>query len=156
MLQAAPQLRNAARSAATAEPADAGKIIVGYDGSEAAERALRRAAALAGDRRRILVLAVAEPYPRTGVTIPVNRDWDEVRRRRHDLEAAREFLSERGFDPETVEAFGSPAEVIVEAAQEAELVVVGSRKLNRLQRLLLGSVSSRVVRDAPCDVLVVR
>jgi nucleotide-binding universal stress UspA family protein len=52
---------------------------------------------------------------------------------------------------------GEAAELIVEAAQGvgADLVVVGRRDRRPL-RSLLGSVSSRVVRRAPCDVLVVR
>jgi nucleotide-binding universal stress UspA family protein len=55
-----------------------------------------------------------------------------------------------------VQARGNPAEVLVEASKDADLVIVGSASLNRLQRLVLGSVSSHVVRDAACDVLVVR
>jgi hypothetical protein len=61
------------------------EIVVGYDGSEAAKRALDRAAAFAGDQGRIVVIAVAEPYPRSGITIPANRDRAEIKRRRHDL-----------------------------------------------------------------------
>jgi len=48
--------------------------------------------------------------------------------------------------------------VIVEAAAEvdADLIIVGSRGMNAVQRWLLGSVSSKVVHHAPCSVLVVR
>jgi nucleotide-binding universal stress UspA family protein len=46
--------------------------------------------------------------------------------------------------------------VILNSAKDADLVVVGSRGLNPIQRLLLGSVSSKVVHRAECDVLVVR
>ena len=54
--------------------------------------------------------------------------------------------------------YGVPAEVICDLATElsADLVVVGSRGLGRLDRLLLGSVSTSVVQRAPCPVLVVR
>ena len=132
------------------------KIVVGYDGSAAAKRALERAAALASDPSRVVVIAVAVPYPRSGVTIPANRDPEEFRRRADDLDVARTFLSSRGIIAETLQARGNPAEVLVDASKDADLVIVGSAGLNRLQRLVLGSVSSQVVRDAACDVLVVR
>jgi nucleotide-binding universal stress UspA family protein len=51
---------------------------------------------------------------------------------------------------------GQPADVLLEAADDADLLIVGSRKLSRLERLVLGSVSSKVVHDAAGDVLVVR
>ena len=132
------------------------KIVVGYDGSEAAIRALERAAAIAGDQDRIVVVAVAVPYPRSGITIPANRDAEEIQAGKHDLSAARRHLLERRVQAETVQAHGNPAEVLIEASKDADLVIVGSRRLNRLQRLVLGSVSSRVVHEAACDVLVVR
>jgi nucleotide-binding universal stress UspA family protein len=64
--------------------------------------------------------------------------------------------SERGIQAETTEAQGDPGAVIVEAAENADLVIVGTRGLNPIQRILLGSVSSKVVHRADCDVLVVR
>lgn len=132
------------------------KIVVGYDGSEPAKRALASAAALAGDQTLIVVVAAAEPYPRSGITIPANLDPAEIQRRRHDLHEARMFLSERGLRVETLQLRGDPAAVLVEAAIDADLAIGGSRRLNRLQRLILGSVSSKVLHSAACDVLVVR
>ena len=132
------------------------KIVVGYDGSAAAKRALERAAELASDPSHVVVIAVAVPYPRSGITIPANRDPEEFRRRADDLDVARRFLSSRGILAETLQARGNPAEVLVDASKDADLVIVGSGSLNRFQRLVLGSVSSQVVRDAACDVLVVR
>jgi nucleotide-binding universal stress UspA family protein len=132
------------------------KIVVGYDGSEPAKRALERAAALAGDQGRIVVVAVGVPSPRSGITIPANRDAEEIQTGRDDLSEARRHLLKRGVQAETVQARGNPAEVLIEASRDADLVIVGSRGLNRLERLVLGSVSSRVVHEAACDVLVVR
>jgi nucleotide-binding universal stress UspA family protein len=133
------------------------KIVVGYDGSEPAKRALvASAAALAGDQTLIVVVAAAEPYPRSGITIPANLDPAEIQRRRHDLDEARMFLSQRGLRVETLQLRGNPAAMLIEAAIDADLAIVGSRRLNRLQRLILGSVSSKVLQGAACDVLVVR
>jgi nucleotide-binding universal stress UspA family protein len=57
-----------------------------------------------------------------------------------------------------IEGHGSPADVIVDEAEDngADLIVVGTRGLHAGRRLLLGSVSTKVVHHAPCDVLVVR
>jgi nucleotide-binding universal stress UspA family protein len=53
---------------------------------------------------------------------------------------------------------GDPAEVLAEIAREhrADLLVVGRRGRDFAARVLLGSVASRLVADAPCDVLVVK
>lgn len=153
----APDARFLRRATAAADVArQPKKIVVGYDASDAADRALERAAALADDQTKIVVVASEEPYPHSGITIPANYNAAEVKRRRNDLNEARRFLSERGVEAETSQARGNPAEILVHAARDADLLVVGSRKLNRLERLVLGSVSSKVVHAAACDVLVVR
>jgi nucleotide-binding universal stress UspA family protein len=53
---------------------------------------------------------------------------------------------------------GDPAEEILRLAKihHADLIVLGSRGLTGMKRILLGSVSSQIVEDAPCSVLVVK
>lgn len=51
---------------------------------------------------------------------------------------------------------GNAADVLLRAAGNADLLVVGSRGLGGFTGLLLGSVSSQVLHHAPCPVLVVR
>lgn len=117
-------------------------ILVGYDGSASAERALDAAADLAG-------------YGSTLAVVSVNADgWGDGRRA---LARARERLLRRQLTAQYLEPVGDPAAALVETARklDADLVVVGRRKRS-VQRLVLGSVSSKVVRRAPCDVLVVR
>jgi nucleotide-binding universal stress UspA family protein len=132
------------------------RIVVGYDGSDSAKRALERVSSVATDQDQVLVVAAAESHARAGITEGARLDPSEIQRRRSDLAEAEAFLSERGIQPETTEAQGDPGSVIVEAAKDADLVIVGTRGLNPLQRILLGSVSSKVVHRAECDVLVVR
>jgi nucleotide-binding universal stress UspA family protein len=132
------------------------KVVVGYDGSDSAKRALERAAQLAGDGGKVVVVSAAESHARTGITEGAHLDPSEVQGRRKNLEEAKAFLAERGIEAETIEAQGDPGHVIVDAAKGADLVVVGSRGLNPVQRILLGSVSSKVVHRAETDVLVVR
>ena len=132
------------------------KIVLGYDGSDGAKRALERAAALAGGDGDVTVVAAAESHARTGITEGARLDPSEIQRRRKDLEEAEALLKDRGVNVQTVEAQGDPGSVVVDASKDADLVVVGSRGLNPVQRILLGSVSSKVVHRAECDVLVVR
>jgi nucleotide-binding universal stress UspA family protein len=134
------------------------KIVVGYDGSEHAKRALERAAALAhGD----IVYVVAGVH----VTPPMGRgggsgDEDPAEAAASDaaLDEAKAILSAKGVGVQTVKGIGDPAKAIVEEAEQsgAELIVVGSRGLNIGKRLMLGSVSTDVIHHAPCDVLVVK
>lgn len=55
-------------------------------------------------------------------------------------------------------AIGSPESKIVETAarMKADLIIVGSHGYNRLERILLGSISDSVVHHAPCSVMVIR
>ena len=131
------------------------RIVVGYDGSESAKRALDRASSIATDQDQVLVVAAAESHARAAIT-QAHLDPSEIQRRRSDLDEAQTLLSERRVQAETMEAQGDPGAVIVEAAKDADLVIVGTRGLNPVQRILLGSVSSKVVHRADCDVLVVR
>jgi nucleotide-binding universal stress UspA family protein len=132
------------------------KIVVGYDGSAAAKRALERATTIAGESKQIVVVAAADSRAGAGITEGAHLDPSEVERRRRDLEEAKGYLSGRGIEAETIKAQGDPGDVVVEMAKDADLAIVGSRGLNPIQRLLMGSVSSKVVHRADCDVLVVR
>ena len=71
--------------------------------------------------------------------------------------AARAQLHRRHVEARYHETSGEPADKLVEKAHEleADLIVIGRRNGNR-RRAFPGSVSSRVVRHAPCDVLLVR
>ena len=132
------------------------RIVVGYDGSDAAKRALQRAADLAKEGDQIVVVASAEAHARSGPAGGGIATRLSSSSERGALEEAKQFLSEQGLDAELVEAQGDPGTAIVEAASETDLIIVGSRGLNPVQRLLLGSVSSKVVHRAQGDVLVVR
>ena len=74
------------------------------------------------------------------------------------LEKARRALKRSEVTADTLVAEGHPAEAVLDVAERsrADLVVMGSRGLTGMKRLLLGSVSHKVVRHAPCSVLVVK
>jgi nucleotide-binding universal stress UspA family protein len=135
-------------------------IVVGYDGSDHADRALDRAIEIGRAGAQLIVVSAASPATLTrdpalgtGSVDPI-----EAEAARTSLDKARERLTETRVQGRTVEAHNDPAEALVQQAQadSADLIVVGTRGLNTAQRVLLGSVSTKVVHHAPCDVLVVR
>lgn len=140
-------------------------IVAGIDLSVPSEQALERAAALAQLNSALLVMvnAQADDAPIEHVDNEVLKQIgevsaavraEEVKR----LELKREQLAARGINVEIEYRTGAPGEVIAEVAKErnAELIVIGTHGHTGLQRFLLGSVATAVLRHAPCDVLVCR
>ena len=152
-------------------------IVVGTDGSEPADVAVRRATELASREgaRLHLVTAYHDPQILKETTVWTNEPKGVIDTGRTDggphtetvdlrevaesvlKRAARDAVS-KGVDVETHARKGQPAEVIIEVAkqQQADLIVVGSRGLTGIKRYLLGSVSSKVSEHASCSVMIVR
>ncbi|HJQ88719.1 MAG TPA: universal stress protein [Propionibacteriaceae bacterium] len=146
------------------ERRNARSIVVGTDGSEPADEAVRQATDMASREGARLHLVTAYPDPQilrertTGTgggayTIIDLRDVAESLVQR----AARDALR-KSVEVETHVREGQPAEVIIDVAnqEQADLIVVGSRGLTGIKRYLLGSVSSKVSEHAPCSVMIVR
>ena len=149
-------------------------IVVGYDGTRPAERALRRAAELArAFGAEVIVVSVAPPqppellggagafglysyyaFPGEQLSPPVERDEDLWRQHREQVEAV---FAEVGVRVDFAGIAGDPADELIEAAdqRQADLIVVGTREPGLVERLLGGSVSQAVARRAHCDVLIV-
>ena len=143
-------------------------IVVGYDGSAAAELALARAAELAPAlEAKVIVTSVETPVASgadvTGGTLlpapVVDAELQEhVREQRERLlEHARSYFEQRGIPAEIAAPFGAPVDQIIEVADrhDADLIVVGTHEPGVLERLFRGSISQGVARKAHCDVLVV-
>jgi len=133
-------------------------IVVGYDDTEPAKRALAKAAELAQVfKAKIVVTSVARvlvPGPKgIGGIDPV----DPLELHEEQLEHAKAYLAERNIEAKILPAAGDPAEMIVEAAEHenADLIVVGTREAGFLDRILDPSVSAGVARKSHCDVLIV-
>jgi nucleotide-binding universal stress UspA family protein len=138
------------------DPMNEKSILIAYDGSDSARRALEEAAALVRNGERVTIVSVAEELPQVG-RAPAMLLPEEDEDRKHQLLEAKEVLRRLGVNAELVERRGDAASKILDEAekQEADLIVLGSRGLNSARRWLVGSVSTRVMHHASCNVLVV-
>ena len=128
-------------------------IVLGYDGSDSARRALEKAAELVNGGT---ITCVAADRLVGGKGGPA---YDPIELEDHSaaLREAKERLKELNIEARTMQGRGDPAGIITAEALEehADLVIVGSEHKNVLERLLFGSVSEGVVHRAKTDVLVV-
>jgi nucleotide-binding universal stress UspA family protein len=137
-----------------------GRIVVGFDGSKPARRALEWAAAEA--RLRDAVLRVVYAWMIVPIAVPelvIAEDVDELQRsaEAYLADAVAGLLpADDGVEVELVVVNARPAEALLEAAKDADLLVVGSRGLGGFAGLLLGSISSQCAHHAPCPVVIVR
>ena len=136
------------------------KIVVGVDGSDHAQRALQWAATEARLRGTALVAVHAWHIPATAYstfTVPLV-DSDALQRAAEDtLRAATEAVAARetGVVLERRVVEGPAAQALLTEADDAALLVVGSRGHGGFAGLLLGSVSQQVVHHARCPVVIV-
>ena len=133
-------------------------IVVGYDDSSPSQRALERAATLAGAHGTVVVVTASPSRLPPGVTSEPILDAPPPDEQSAMLQRSRALLHEHGTQATLVATDLDPAEALIQAARDhrAELIVVGHTGSGYVTRALLGSTAENVVRHAPCDVLVVR
>ena len=152
-------------------------VLIGYDGSDAARRAVHQTAKLFGSRPALVVTVwePALPYdvemavaPESeGIVPPVLND-EEVQEIDDKLHARANRIAQHGV--ELAKSLGlkaealvvadegiNVAETIVDVARERDVaaIVIGSRGLTGLRAMLEGSTSSPVLKHSPCPVLTV-
>jgi nucleotide-binding universal stress UspA family protein len=138
------------------------RIVVGVDGSATSRHALRWAAEEARSHGSQLHVVHAWEVPAPAVAVGVGRrtappegQHDEASRLVADV--VRDELGEAPpGDVRTSIGRGAAAGVLLDAARDADLLVVGSRGLGGFRGLLLGSVSTKMAAHAPCPVVIVR
>jgi nucleotide-binding universal stress UspA family protein len=131
------------------------RILLAYDGGEPARKALATAAELAKKfEASVTVVSVVPVHP--GRT-PID-PWDDGLVHAQELKEAGAALRELGIEAELLEPSGDPATVIERVAEkiDADVVVVGSRGLGAMSRILQGSVSEHVATHAAATVIVAR
>jgi nucleotide-binding universal stress UspA family protein len=153
------------------------KILVPYDGSKYAEKALNKAVNLAKliKGSEIIILNVIEEILTPPLVFPTRirhyktgedttlstyfRDLQTDMRYKmiNTLEKIKQKY-ERSVKIRTVVLVGSAVDKIVEFAnrQNVDLIVMGSKGLKGMSRLLMGSVSRNVSEKAKCSVMIVR
>jgi|tagenome__1003787_1003787.scaffolds.fasta_scaffold19487693_2 nucleotide-binding universal stress UspA family protein len=134
------------------------RILVAYDDTDSARRALDRAAELAkAFDAEVIVTSVAPLLVGSARGIGPIDPIDSPERHAAELETARELLRERGVEAELAPATGDPAGAIAMVADErdADLIVLGTREPGLAERIMRHSVSGEVARRAHRDVLIV-
>jgi nucleotide-binding universal stress UspA family protein len=141
-------------------------IVVGTDGSDTANQAVRQAVelALAVGASIDLVSAYA-PVPAQRLSeerraAPEDLQWAITPREDVDatLAGAAEIAQQAGVSVEVFPRQGDPADAILDVAEErdADLIIVGNKGMTGAKRFLLGSVPNKVSHHAPCSVLIIR
>lgn len=138
-------------------------ILLATDGSPSARRATAAAVELAeatGGELRVVTVWRVPVYSFGYVPVDWTPDLIEAERvHAHDVvEAAVRTAEEAGVEATGALRQGDPAGEICAAAEEckADMIVIGAHGWGQLKRLVFGSVSNRVLHEAPCPVLVVR
>jgi nucleotide-binding universal stress UspA family protein len=134
------------------------KVVLAYDGSVQAQKAVDCLSWWPnGSLNVIAITALLGPaLDENGDAVDVDPyEFSRAEIRFEELEAA---LEKKGIPLQYRIVAGDPRDVIVDIAQKegADLIVTGSRGLNLARRMLLGSVSSDILQQAPCPVLLVR
>lgn len=133
-------------------------ILVALDCSEASEDVLEAIETLYTTAQTKIILAHVLPSPDTGHELDATQPH-QVPEIQH--QKAEEYLKDCQTQIEESEieiVNGDPAEEIIRLANiyQADLIIIGTRGLKGVDRIIADSVSSQVVSDAPCSVLVVK
>ncbi|MGX6449324.1 universal stress protein [Patulibacter sp. S7RM1-6] len=144
-----------------------GSIVVGTDGSETANEAVKEAIGMASAlKARLEIVSAYEPVSGSRLReeakqAPADVEW--MVNERADVEVTLTEAKERAVrggvtDVRTYARQGDPADAILDVAEEfgSDLIVVGNKGMTGAKRFLLGSVPNKISHHAPCSVLIVR
>jgi nucleotide-binding universal stress UspA family protein len=132
------------------------KILVPVDSSDCSKKALQYAIPFARQfGAELTLLSVVEPYPAVPEMAPT--DIETIGDTRRGLEKLRESVTNT-VRAKTLLRTGAPEIEIADAAADigADLIIIATHGRKGLSRMVLGSTTEKVVRHAPCPVLIVR
>ncbi|MBQ0140033.1 MAG: universal stress protein [Kurthia sp.] len=136
------------------------KIAVAVDGSEHSIRAVEQAIHLAqmGDGSELFVLHVDQIQDVKNAHLLTGGEHALALKQAELLKPIREKLQHTAIVWKKVLLKGDPSEAIIQYVNKESMdqLFIGSRGLNRLQQLMLGSVSHRVMKYAKCPVTIVK
>ena len=135
-------------------------ILLASDGSENAVRAAKEAVKIASSNPESIidvVYVVDFDQSKSDVLHSSSNEAMELERRKKNSKVLQ-FLNEANSNYKTTILHGKPGLEIVKYAneQKVDLVVIGSRGLNTLQEMVLGSVSHKVMKRVNCPALIVK
>ncbi|AWP25260.1 MULTISPECIES: universal stress protein [Paenibacillaceae] len=136
------------------------RILLAADGSENSLRATKEAVkiASASPNSKVEVVIVADfSKAKSEILHAQGREELELNRRKK-LAPVEELLQQGKINYQIKILHGEPGPTIIDYAnkEKVELVVIGSRGLNALQEMVLGSVSHKVVKRVHCPVVIVK
>jgi nucleotide-binding universal stress UspA family protein len=134
-------------------------ILVALDSSDLSPRVIQSLNGLRIEPATKIVLSHVIPTSESDMEVVVDRpQTSEEPLYRHLEKQLQVYQDQLPCESELEIVMGDPAIEIVRLAHiyRADLIVIGTRGLTGLKRILEGSVSSQVVADAPCSVLVVK
>ena len=135
------------------------KILVPLDGSKYSERALKQACEISNvfDSNLILVYVVEKSIP---INLLDRKEYLEMLEKfgNKTIDKANNILLKNGI---TAKAFLKKGNIVNEIEkiikkERCDLVIVGSKGLGSVTRLLLGSVSNKLAQSSPCSVLIIK
>jgi nucleotide-binding universal stress UspA family protein len=143
------------------------RILIGLDGSDNSlaavaavgarswpeKTAVRLVAVI--DTRSLLSVLPARTAPRKWKVVTPIGDWGWLEGK---MESAMDQLAAAGMDVEPIILKGDPRRVLLEQAKDwhAQTLFLGSRGLNRVERFIIGGISSTVAMQAPCSVEIIK
>lgn len=134
------------------------KIMFCHDGSERSHAALERSMEMFGPLKPeiILLTVVEEPLDATSHEEESFQSWR--RSRGESLKTAANWVARHGLNVDAILAVGEPRRMIIEACENKnpDLLVVARRGAGLIGGMVIGSVSSYLMRHAECPVLVMQ
>ncbi|MFA1819435.1 universal stress protein [Virgibacillus oceani] len=135
-------------------------ILLASDGSDNAVRAAKEAVKIASNSKESMinvVYVIEIEKSKYDVLHSNSQEEVDIERRKRNSKVIQ-FLNEANVNYKTTILRGQPGPEIVKYAnkQKVDIIVIGSRGLNALQEMVLGSVSHKVMKRANCPALIVK
>ncbi|MGD6965611.1 universal stress protein [Rossellomorea vietnamensis] len=135
------------------------KILLAIDGSRHSIRSAEHAIKLAKKFNSILNVIYVIDGDTSKYDVLHNASKFEIEKKRKEkIQPVLEMLENEGVHYDLQFPHGEPAPTIIDFAndQQQDCVIIGSRGLNNLQTMILGSVSHKVAKHVKCPVLIVK
>jgi len=135
-----------------------GMLLLATDGSKFSEGAIREALSLSRQcSSKLIALSVIKTNLEFEMTMPQVMEKEEEEAMKH-LKLVKSMASKEGIDCKTLTVHGEePYQEIIDAASknQADMIIMGRHGRTGLLKLMMGSVTARVIGHAPCNVLVI-